>query len=286
MLDVSSWTDQALIANTLVLTAEAFDAGGKRGVSPAVTLGLDRVAPTGLLTTTATLSGTTVITDSPVISLTLTGFDATAGASQIALGRADWAWEGENLTREQVGGQPVGRVVSDATALNGSAMQAAVASDPAGSWSGADITLPAPHQYRAYFRVKAGDHTLATEVARLEVLGNGTLIGVHRLYGADFRATGLYQEFHVDFDYQAANPLIFRLTFQDAADIWLDRIMVTEYPIAYTPTPTYSQSNFRLKLIDGAGNISSDLLVLPTSQAAPNVYLPLIVKSAGRPDMN
>ena len=172
VIDISAWADQALVANTLVLTAEAVDGTGKRGVSPPTTIGLDRVAPTAFLTTATMLSGTTVINDSPVVSLTLTSFDATAGATHIALGRKEWEWQGENLIREEIDEQLVGQVVCDSEALNGLAMQATVANDPPGQWYSAEITLPAPKQYRAYFRVKVGDFTTANEVAQLGVIDN------------------------------------------------------------------------------------------------------------------
>jgi hypothetical protein len=108
------------------------------------------------------------------------------------------------------------------------------------------------------------------------------VIGLHRLHGPDFRTSGVYQEFHVDFDYSSVVsgpqglPVIFRLTFQDTADIALDRVIVVEHPTPFTASPTYDQSNFRLKVIDGAGNVSGDLLVLPGTQFDYEVYLPLI----------
>ncbi|MBN1991860.1 MAG: SpoIID/LytB domain-containing protein [Anaerolineae bacterium] len=283
VLDVSTWAEQTLLSQTLVLTAAAVDATGRRAVSPEVVIGLDRVTPTGLLTTSATLTGTTIITDSPVLSLTLTANDDTAGVSAISMGRSDWVWEGENLTREEVGGWPVGRVISDSLALNGLAMQATVSDNPPGTWFSSEITLPAPKQYRAYFNLKVGDHTTPAEVARLEIINNETnnLIGLHRLRGTDFRASNAYQEFHVDFDYptvaagQQGDPITLRLVFQDTANLSLDRVIVLEYPIPFTTTPSYAYPSFRLKVIDGAGNVSGDLLVLSHSP----VYLPLMIKS-------
>jgi len=264
------------VAGTLVLTAETYDASGKRGVSPPVTIGLDRVNPTGLLTTATTLSGTTVITDSPVLSLSLSATDATAGATSMALGQKRWEWEGETFTRQEIGGQPVGQPISDTDALNGSALRATVAGDSAGSWRSAEFTLPAPQKYRAYFRLKASGNDSPQELARLELLDSatGTVIGLHRLYGPNFRAANSYQEFHVDFDYQTAGPVLLRLTFKDVADITLDRAIIVEYPVAFSGQPTYSSHHFRLKVIDGAGNVSNDLLVLPLY----SVSLPLIVK--------
>lgn len=280
VVDISAWADQALLGHTLVLTAEAFDATGRRSVSPPVAVGLDRTAPTARLFTAATLTPTTLITDSPVLSLTLTATDSTAGAAYVALGRYEWAWEGENLTRELVGGLPTGRPAVDAGALNGMAMQAAAANDPAGSWSAANITLPAAGPYRAYFRVKTNQTDEPGEVARLEVVdaASGAVIGLHRLRGVDFRAANEYQEFQVDFyDQPPASALNFRLIFTGIADISLDRFVVLEYPIPFTTAPTYGYPNIRLKVIDGAGNVSEDLLVLPR-QITHTLYLPVIIR--------
>jgi hypothetical protein len=283
VLDVSGWTDQALISSTLVLTAEAFDTLGQRGVSPEVVIGLDRIAPTAMFTTTTAPISTTIISVSAASS-TLIATDDTAGVTHIAMGRREWAWEGEDLSREQVAGQPVGQIVSDPDALNGTAMQATTGNDPAGAWFSPEMTLPAPQQYRGYARIKVNDNAVSGEVARLEIINNdtGELIGLHRIRGTDFRASDVYQEFHIDMDYptQASNqqgvPFTFQLIFLDIADVWLDRIIALEYPIPFTPYPTYAPPFFRLKAIDGAGNVSDDLLVTPN--LAHSVYLPLVVK--------
>lgn len=286
VVDVSAWADEALLNNTLVLTADAFDGSGKRSISPPVVIGLDRVAPTGLLTTATMLVGTTLITDSPVISLTLTASDAVAGASHLAMGRADWNWEGEDLTRELVGGQPVGQVVADTDALNGSALRATTAGDPSGTWTGPATTLPAPQSYRAYVRLKVGEHTNPAEVVRLEVIdtAGGDLIGLHTLRGTDFKATNVYEEFHIDFDRSTVvcdslgEPVTFRLLFQDTADLSVDRLIVVEVPGPITTAPTYSHAHVRLKVIDAAGNVSNDLLVLPGPTGTDRLFLPLILK--------
>lgn len=277
-LDVSAWADQPL-DGTLVFTASATDGAGQRSVSRPVVVGLDRVNPTGLLTTTTTQSGTTLITEVDPVSLTLTVADDTSGAGRIALGRAEWLWEGESLTG------PIGEVVSDSAALNGAALRATVAGDVAGLWWLGGLTLPAPQQYQAYFRLKVSDNSQPDEVAVLEIFDStNALIGLRRLRGVDFRQADLYQEFGVDFNYQtiAAEglglPLTTTITFKDVADVWLDRFIVVEYPIAYTSQPTYPYTHFRLKVLDGAGNISEDLLVLPALNR--QVYLPLLMQEA------
>lgn len=278
VVDVSSWSEQTLVGNTLVLTAESVDGSSQRTVSPEVVVGLDRVAPTGLLTTATTLVGSTIITDSPVVSLTLSAEDDTSGPSYLALGNQNWLWEESTFTREAVGGQPVGRWVSDGAALDGQALQATTAADPAGAWQSSDITLSPAQPYRAYVRLKAGSVSLADEVVRLEMIdrSDGELIGLRRLRGVDFRAANRYQEFHVDFDTSTgvAGPIALRIIFLDVSDVSLDRLVVLEYPTAFTTKPSYSAGNFRIKVIDGAGNVSEDLLVTPRSAT----YVPVVLK--------
>jgi hypothetical protein len=110
------------------------------------------------------------------------------------------------------------------------------------------------------------------------------LIGLRTLRGVDFKASSVYEEFHIDFDRPSVicgslgGPVTFRLLFQDTADLSLDRLVVVEYPGPITTTPTYSYAHVRLKAIDAAGNVSNDLLVLPTLTGADRVYLPLILK--------
>lgn len=278
VVDVSSWVDQALVSNTLVLTAETFDGGGQRAVSPEVSIGLDRVAPTGLLTTATTLTGSTIITDSPALSLTLQAEDTTAGANYLALGDKNWDWEESDFTREESGGQPVGQFVSDGSALDGQALQATVIDDEAGSWQSSDITLAELQPYRAYVRLKIENTMLADEVVRLEIIDqqDGDLIGLRRLRGIDFREDDSYQEFHIDFDTSSgvAGAIALRVLFLDKADLSLDRFVVLTYPIALTTSPTYTTPNFRLKIIDDAGNVSEDLLVDP----GYSIYVPLVIK--------
>ncbi len=279
VVDISAWLDQALVDNTLVLSAEAFDASGKRGVSVPVTIGLDRVNPTGLLTAIPESLNSQSVTASATISFTLSGADITSGLRQLALGQQSWSWQESSLIREDVGGQLVGQVISDSDALNGLALQASSSYDPAGMWFSPAITLPTPQQYRAYFRVKINDNTLPNEVARLEIVDEqGTVIGIQRLHSADFRNQDTYHEFHTDFDLQSATSVVFRLIFLAVADISLDRIIMVEYPQAYTTTLAYNNPDVRMKVIDGAGNVSTDLQLLstPPQSKTHQVFLPFI----------
>jgi hypothetical protein len=63
-------------------------------------------------------------------------------------------------------------------------------------------------------------------------------------------------------------------------DISLDRIIIMAYPTLSTPTPASDYDSYRLKVIDAAGNASSDLLVLPALELEPRVYLPAVLKAA------
>ncbi|MCB0196946.1 MAG: hypothetical protein KDJ65_33670, partial [Anaerolineae bacterium] len=209
--------------------------------------------------------------------------DATSGANYLALGDKNWLWEESTLTRQEVSNTPVGQWVSDPDALDGQALQAITANDPVGIWQSDAITFSEPQPYRAYVRLKAGSNSLADEVVRLEIIAqsDGDVIGLRRLRGVDFREAGTYQEFHVDFDTatNATSDIKLYITFLDKTDIALDRFIIMEYPTAFTTNPTYSTPSFRLKVIDGAGNVSNDLLVDPSFSPNSSVYIPLVIKN-------
>jgi len=288
-LDITPWADRPLLTGSLVLTAEAVDAAGRRSVSPPVTVGLDRTDPRlTLLTGTGSLilPGSLSLSGTLALSPTLAADDATSGVTHMALGPLDWRWEGETFTRTLSGTLWIGRPTADPDALNGQAMHAAPP-DPPGAWTRSGITLPANRPYRAYFRLKVGDIASTAEVVRLEVLiaGEADPIGLRRLRGVDFRAPDAYQEFHVDFDYRSAGtgsfgpPLILRVTFTAAAPLAFDRVIVLDSPIPYQPTlPAGYAGNLRLKFIDAAGNVSPDLLLLPVALPTYPLYLPLVRK--------
>ena len=115
-------------------------------------------------------------------------------------------------------------------------------------------------------------------MVRLEMIDqeDDALIGLRRLRGVDFRADDLYQEFSIDFDTSTgvSGEIALRVTFLDSADVSLDRFVVLTYPTALTSSPSYSTSNFRMKVIDGAGNVSGDLVVKP----GYGIYLPVTIK--------
>jgi hypothetical protein len=188
LLDISTWGDQPLVTNTLALTAEAFDQLGQQNRSRPVIVGLDRVEPVAHLTTTQTVTPSSVISETTPLTLTLSVSDTTSGVTAMAMGAINWLIEGEVFSTTGPG-----KVVSDVTALNGSALSANVLTNTAGLWSITNtLPLPAGQAYRAYVRLKISDTAVISEVARLEVVANGDqLIGLHRLRGVDFRANDL-----------------------------------------------------------------------------------------------
>jgi hypothetical protein len=195
----------------------------------------------------------------------------------MAMGAINWLIEGKVFSTTGPG-----KVVSDVTALNGWALSANVLTDPAGSWAITNILpLPAGQAYRAYVRLKISDTAVISEVARLEVVANGDqLIGLHRLRGVDFRANDAYQEFHVDFNYfndTAGETLEFRVIFNDVVDLAFDRLVVFDYPTNYEAVIDSPYNQLRLKVIDDAGNVSSDLTAyFPETETS--IFLPLIIR--------
>jgi len=145
--------------------------------------------------------------------------------------------------------------------------------------------LPAGATYRAYFRLRVADNRQTAEAARLTVTdGSGELVGLHRLRPTDFRTAGAYQEFHVDFVNPDAGsgsiglPLTFELASTGAAALTLDRFVVFGWPYPYQfGLPPLSGGDFRVKVIDAAGNVSSDLAIITLNR---HVYLPLILSGA------
>ena len=280
VIDSSVWPDEVL-TNTLVLTAAVVDSGGQRAVSRPVIIGLDRVPPTAMLTAATWPTPTTVITTSPVISLTLAATDTTAGVTQVAVGQKQWTWPGATFEREVVAGRPVGQVNSDVAALSGQALQASTVADPAGRWTSAEVSLCQAGLYRAYVRLRVSDNTLSEEVIQLQALNeSGGLTGLRRLRGTDFRTEAAYQEQYLDFS--TDGTVTFRLSFLDQTDVSFDRLIVVQTPEPYTPSPGLPWPATRLKVIDGAGNVSPDLLIEPALPPKPfdhRIFLPFVVGS-------
>jgi len=272
--DLSALPDQAL-TGTITVSAVISDLAGHATSVGGWRLGLDRQVPTGTLTISATAN-------SPTVTLQLSATDSGA-SGLVGVGFShNWLWEGEDLRHKTNSGQ----VVSDTEALNGLAWQGRAGTDQAGCWFGPyTYALPPGQPYRAYFRLKTSDAITTAEVAYLDVVDNGgaQVFGLRRLRGLDFRQAGVYQEIGVDLNYTATGTmgLEFRTFWRGNADLWLDRVLVTTYPITYTSSVTWTLAGggpqtIYAKFVDGAGNVSPDataVLHLPY-----RLYLPLILK--------
>ncbi len=256
----------------LTLTAVVTDATGRRAASTALPLKIDRSDPTARWT-----GGSAVLTGSLALTPTIAAHDDTSGVSLLAVGDAAWLWEGETFDRVLTGGAEPGQVISDTAALNGQALR--VAHDSPGVWQMA-AALPGGKPYRAYFRLKTDDATLFDPVAILRVWAGGSLVGIRRVAGIDFRRANEYREFHVDFvlpdSGSVALPFSVEAEFPGTADITFDRVAIFNYPIPFQPEiPAGAPLNLRAKVIDGAGNVSADVLAFRATHA---VYLPLVLK--------
>ncbi len=269
--------DSQLLTGTVVLTAEVFDATGKRAVSVPVRFGVDRSDPTAQWG-----GGSAVLTSSLALSATISASDETSGVAMLAIGNVDWQWEGETMVRQQTDGGTLGQVISDTTALNGQAVRATVAQDAPGVWTATDIFLPGGQPYRAYFRLKTSDNSSMVKVATLIIWAGSETLGIHDLRGIDFRQANKYQEFGVDFFPPQSGsmtlPFSVSVAFGDAADITLDRFAIFNYPIPFQNTlPPDAPLEARVKVIDGAGNVAADLWRAGFTLRA-QVYLPLIFR--------
>jgi len=227
-------------------------------------IGLDRIEPT------LTVSISNAFVTSLDITLTVSITDASPGEVEGAGLSNNWVWEETEFYTQ------TGKIVDDPDAMNGKALQAKAGIDPPGTWYGPyTFALEPGHPYRAIFRLKVSNLVTPTaEVAILDVVQSaGTeLLGIRRLRGIDFKAPDVYQEFPVDFYYwsQGSAGLEFRLNFKANADIYLDRVLVTSYPIYTTGEmpwrlpPGEGEKLLWIKAFDKAGNVSSDITLTLT----------------------
>ncbi|MEM7028714.1 MAG: SpoIID/LytB domain-containing protein [Chloroflexota bacterium] len=288
LVDISAWPDQSLLTNSYVITAEAFDAAGNRAVSPAVKIGLDRVAPTGLLTTTTYPLGTVIFTETAKLTVTLFVSDSLDLNPQMSLGDGSWQVEAEDFETT------LGYLVTDTMALNGQAYLATVADHQVGAWIvRRDSWMMADLAYSAFFRLKTSQvisavniqtATFSQTVASLQVFNatTGDLIGLKHLRLLDFQEPDKYQAFRVDFVYpNSVSGVEFELYFHDKVDLYFDRVIILEYPVKSPGLLPITYRDSRLKIVDEAGNISADLRMFFDLPPDTEMYLPLIAKSSG-----
>ncbi len=263
-LDLTALPDQPL--GSLLITATL----SNTQVST-LTLGIDRVPPTG--TFTLPLS-----TTNRLVTVQVTGTDSgPSGFAGYGLSN-NWVWEGEDQFMES------GVIVTDVAALNGRALKGRKGIDAPGSWFGPyTYILPVGEPYRAYFRLKTDNVLTTSEIAYLDVVADAnTPIGVKPIYGTDFREPNVYQEFSVDFNYvvTTGNGMEFRVKFDGNADLWLDRILVATYPINDPLTTTWrlppgeGLKTVIAKFSDNAQNVSADVArPIPLTDTTPPYFV-------------
>ena len=268
--DMSAIADQP-ITSPVVLSVTVRDvAGNASNAALPAYIGLDRTPPSVTASLDQPYGGI------PTVTLRLSGNDTGSGLAAMAFSN-NWVWEGEDLPRW------TGSVVSDSGALNGSAWRARVGIDAPGNTYGPFTTILPAGQYRAYFRLKTTGVLTTAVIARLDVItstaGMTGLIGLHDVRGGDFRVSGQYQEFAVEFDYRTpGEQLEFRTHFPGVADIYFDRVLIVSYPVPFAATATWNAGGgalpktVRVKAVDAAGNVSDDAVVViggPTPTPTP-----------------
>jgi len=177
-----------------------------------------------------------------------------------------------------------GEVVSDPDASAGQAYRLR----PGGDYSAFMWVTPTdyPHNVnsQAYFRLKVDDNSATTTVARISVKTNDVERDFWELKGTDFAASGVYQEFALDF-VQYDDPgypwLILGVNQGGDATVYVDRVVAFSAPEPVQASKTWGVpgSNYRgsavwVRYTDSAGNFSpigeatttrSQFQVLPTS---------------------
>jgi hypothetical protein len=280
-----TWDVSALSNQTnVVITPILHDANGNTSTGGSVTFDLDRKGPQGTLSAPA-------MTTSRTITLNLNASDAGGSGLAGMMFSNDWEWQGEN---QNVEGNSAS-VVNDAAALNGSALRGEAGTNPAGAWYGPYTSALSPNQaYRAYYRIKTDDVTTTDEIAQLDVVidGGGSILGMKSVRGTDLQTANAYQEFYVDFYYAGFSTLgaEFRLAYRGAGSVWLDRILVVEYPVSYAQTTNWTlpdgEGERRIvgKFLDGAGNVSEDVIATvfygenPHPTLEPRTWLPFLLR--------
>ena len=142
-----------------------------------------------------------------------------------------------------------GERVSDAAAWGGTTYRLYPGDGESFAWV-YDTTFIKNTPLVAYFRLKVDDNTASSEVARISVKGGGTEYGPLSLRGTDFTAPNQYQEFALNFTFNA-NPdddfLIFQFWRSGSADIYVDAVSIFSTPQAIASPLTWSVpgGNFR-----------------------------------------
>jgi hypothetical protein len=142
-----------------------------------------------------------------------------------------------------------GEQVNDAAAWGGTAYRLYPGDGESSAWVW-DTTFIKDTPMVAYFRLKVNNNTSNSEVARVTIHGGGTEYGPLSLRGVDFTAPNQYQEFALNFTFNA-NPddvfLIFQFWRSGSADVYVDAVSIFSAPQAITSPLTWTVpgSNYR-----------------------------------------
>lgn len=213
------------------------------------------------------------------VTFTLSG----AGASAVQFSNG-WVWEGEDLYHEA----GTGRVITDATALNGHAWYGRAGSDGAGAWFGPyTCLLPSWSSYQTYFRLKTRKGAEPVVVAVLDVVDDQgrRLYAQRTLTTEDFVGDLTYEEFALSWDYQSRWPtcgtvgrsdgLEFRTAFRATADLYLDRVAVFSAPRVLRSPLTWNvgeEEGLRtviVRFLDAAGNVADAPVTVGVDRTPP-----------------
>jgi uncharacterized protein YkwD len=184
--------------------------------------------------------------------------------------------------------------VSDPAAWGGTAYRLYPGNGESFAWV-YDTTFIKDIPMVAYFRLKVNNNTSSGEVARISVKGGGTEYGPVSLRGTDFKASGQYQEFPLNFTFNT-NPddvfLIFQFWQSGSADVYVDAVSIFTTPQTLTIPLTWSVpgGNYRgqgvwVRYTDGSqfSGIAEAATSLPALHVSPPALTFLAVREGSPP---
>ena len=212
-----------------VKTRDAF--GRTMTVSDTIYFGTEASLPTEEIGTGEQLSTT---------SSNVTLYELDGGSLSNVQFSLGWLADNSYSTFSKLWGN--GNLVNDAAALGGTAYRLYPGAGESAAWV-YDTSFVPNVPMVAYFRLKVNDNASTAEVARLAVEGGQTDYGPISLKGTDFDAPNQYQEFALNFTFDATQDdqfLIFRFWRSGTADLYVDAVSIFTMPQAVAPTLTWS----------------------------------------------
>ncbi|MFZ5392063.1 MAG: hypothetical protein ACOZAR_02605 [Patescibacteria group bacterium] len=140
---------------------------------------------------------------------------------------SDWVFEAEQSPSN------VGNIVLEQAASNGKARQATKLSNSEGFMVYGPYTDDLPHDksYQAVFRMKTATVQSEANFARIEFVnpGGNALPVTKIIKGTDFVERNTWYDFPITFARRSGGSVELRVWFYDQADIFVDKITVTEF---------------------------------------------------------